>query len=252
MIPLITKNHIYTGIVGYDQPRSDFRDYVDLIKEWAGGNYLGQQLYPARQIIGYPIAWLHNLTGISIDAIYITFCFLALAGTGLIIYYIFNKYNAGIYALVIAVFCSTGILAMFSYGMIINIINMYAILLSAIYLGLQWLENRRHLLLIGSLALFGLFSAFHPTSLYLPYMAITIVGIILTLKVFKRNIRIDMPIKFISLITAINILVTGLIYKPAFCYGPNILRLLLTVLIQIALDIGWQKTIRSMGYWIIA
>lgn len=205
-IPLVTHNHVYNGIVGYDQPRSDFRDYVTMINGIAGGQPVGHILYPAQAIIGYPLAILKNLTGIKVDTLYITLCFVGLLGAVLLIYNCF-----GLLPTIISVFCASGILSLFSYGMIASIINMYVILLAAIYTLVKWLETDKIKYFISGVLLVIIFSLFHLTAFYLPYMVVSVIGLLCLIKLFKK-ISIEKPILLLSELLIINVMITYFVF----------------------------------------
>ena len=226
MIPYLTKNHIYNNIIGYNEPRSDFRDYTALIGTWANGETIINTLYPARIIVGYPMMLINKFSGINMDILYITFYFLGLVATGIAIFFIVSNIcneKAGWLALLISIFCTTGILAMFSYGMIMSILNVYVFLLTAILLAIKWLVNNKKRYLVLSLITFGIFSLFHLTSLYLPYLIGTIMLVVAIVWLVKR-VNVTRPIILLLVVMGLNLIIS----HYSFPQGTDLNKMILT------------------------
>jgi hypothetical protein len=210
LIPLITKNHIYNNITGYDQPRSDFRDFTTMISGWMNGNEVRNDLYLARMITGYPMGVISNATGINIDTICIIFYFLSLIIITVAMYLIVSRLfgvGCGIFSIAASVFCSTGILAMFKYGMNASILNMYLVLPLAIIMTTKWFDQKKIVYLVLALFFFGFFSLFHLTSLYLPYAIGMSIFTFLTYWIIKKKNMLRMII-FLLCILSINIIIS--------------------------------------------
>jgi hypothetical protein len=188
------------------------------MNEWANGNNISDSLYPARQIIGYPLAYLHNITGISLDMLYIVFCFVSLALTGYVLYKIFSKFNVGKEAFVLSVCCSTGILSMFSYGMVASILNMYVFMVGSIYFLIEWITKSKKKHLAIGLLLFGIFSIFHLTSLYAPYAIVILIVVTLLSKLFNKSVSIKKPLIVLALLTGmlvLNVILALAVFTPS-------------------------------------
>lgn len=206
--PLLTKGSIYKHIVGYDQPRSDFGDYTALVNKLANGGQVQDWLYPARAILAYPLNWLNKATGINIDTMYIWFCFLGLLATSFVIYKVimhFTGRQSAWLAVLIGIFCSTGILAMFRFGMIMSIINVYIFLLSAVVFGVSWLTDKKKWQLICCIVSIILFSSFHLTALYFPYIALFLIAITLAIGITKK-VKVTSPVLLLSGLLLINLI----------------------------------------------
>ena len=207
MIPLITKSQIYNHIVGYDQPRSDFRDYTALVSSWINGEPVSFSLYNARTILAYPIIAINKITEANVDSIYITICFVLLVLTGIVIYYtireLVNK-ESGFLSIAIAIFCTTGILGMFYFGMICSIVNMYIFLLFGILAAIKWLTKGKIIWLVGSILSVAIFSLFHTTAIYFPYFAAIIFVLIIACKLINKKESIWKPIILLVILLVVN------------------------------------------------
>lgn len=96
------------------------------------------RLYWGRYIVGYPIIWLSNITGISIDTIFLWFNFSILIGIGITVYLVINKFAgwwAGLLAVPAVVF-SQSMLNMFNDGTIFELIILGIAL--PIFLYIMW------------------------------------------------------------------------------------------------------------------
>jgi len=164
IMPLLTNN----GIIDSIRSSADMKAHIGVI---TGENtytlYAGQTIL---KYLFYPFAENDNL-----DTIYLWFSFLILIACAFTLYYIVKKLVNNISALLVipmAIFCSVGIFALFTYGVIFNIVSMYIILPLAILFSVRWLCGKGIWNIILGILLFVLFGVFHATSLYLPFIII--------------------------------------------------------------------------------
>jgi hypothetical protein len=167
----------------------------------------GIQSYLAPSLVGFMFKWIPDYY---LNGSYLVFNFVALGGACLSLYYVarklINKY-AGYFIIPIAVLSVTGILSLFKYGVIFNIINMYVVFPFAVYFIIKWLQGHNWYLLPG-MFLVALFSASHFTALYLSYatalsMMLATVYLVINKKAIylKRMIPTGLGIIALNLLT---------------------------------------------------
>lgn len=128
-------------------------------------------LYYGQDILAYimkPFADSENL-----ETIYLWFSFIILIVCAVVLYYVTNKLvngTAAILVIPITFCCSVGIFALFKFGVIFNIINMCIVLPLAVLFSVRWFAGKGEWNALLGLLSFTLFSIFHVTSLYLPYV----------------------------------------------------------------------------------
>lgn len=167
-MPMLLNN----GIVDNIRASSDMKVHIGII---TGENT--DNLYYGQIILKYlfkPFAESKYL-----DTIYLWFNFSVLLGISILFYFITKEIigKHSIIVPIIVLFVSTGILGLFKYGVIFNVINMYLILPMIIYLFVSWYNNSKNWKMLLLLALVALFSVFHYTGLYLAYTtALVMIG----------------------------------------------------------------------------
>jgi len=181
-------------IYGYVYPNTedDSAVHLAIIEALARGEEVTFG-YPGQAIIAYPIAYLSNWFNLSINVLFLWFNYIALIGVGLTFFYILSKLVnkvAGLLAIPLVIFCTPSTLTLFECGTIFHLINTCIILPWAIYFLIEWLQHQKPHQATTSLALILAFSAFHPSSIYLPYT----VGLFLVLLVaykLKQKKRLE-------------------------------------------------------------
>ena len=159
--PLITDNGIVQGI----KNSTDMKAHIEAVQS-DNPHYLyyGQAIL---RFIMKPFAHSEYL-----ETLYIWFNFLVLALIVLVMtsiaYKVSGKYSSYIIVFMM-LWCSTGILALFKYGVIFNIINMYLILPMIIYLIVNWFQSKKLWQIILAVALIIFCSIIHYTGLYIAY-----------------------------------------------------------------------------------
>ncbi len=169
--------------------------------------------YYSYYIIGYPMDFISDVSGVSKDTLFFWFNYVALIGVGLSLFFIFKKLvnlSAGLLALLIPIFTSYSVLLLFYSGVIFNIINIGIILPFACYFFIQWMMTNKKRYAIGLFTLLALFAVFHSTGIYLPF--IVIMGLIAYL-VYRIRKKQPIPKKYIVIGSAIIACVAVLFLK---------------------------------------
>ncbi len=162
IMPMILQNDIVQTI----KVSSDMATHLSIVK----GDGIITPMYFGQILL----SWLLKpfASSDSLPTIYLWLNFAVLIAVAGSLYYIVgNLVNRWASYLVVpcAMFASTGIIALFKYGVIFDIINMGIIMPFAVYFLIRWLSNKTWWYAIPSVVLFALFSMFHYTGLYLPY-----------------------------------------------------------------------------------
>ena len=141
------------------------------------------------------------------------FSLLALIVCVLVLYYVIGELvnpTAAMLVVPITFFCSAGIIGLFKFGVIFSLINMYILLPLAILFSVRWFRGKGNWDAVLGALLFVLFSVFHTTSIYLPYVAglALVVYVGYALKTHKvKSLKKIIPCS-IGLV-AVNILIAG-------------------------------------------
>lgn len=181
---------------------SDMAAHTAVISAIVDGKELPDILYYGQVIVGYPLAFIIKLTHLSVKMVYLIFNYSVLISVPIVLFLVVKTILGGRYSLFIApvvLLCSTSILALFQYGVIYSVINMYLILPIAVLIAIKWVISKRVKWLLLSVALFSLFSAFHPTGIYLGYTLIVSIIISIFLKMLNKSIDIK-PVLILSLL----------------------------------------------------
>ena len=158
------------------------------------GVFVWTRLSISYGLVGYPMAWISNQTGWSINAIYLWFCYIALIMIGITIYIVMSKLVnkvAGWLSLILTLFCAQGILFQFYYGQIFNAINIGIILPILIFFLVRYITQGKIYQLVFVICMSILFVLFHPSGIYLPFVAglSTVVYVIYSLLKKQRILR---------------------------------------------------------------
>ncbi len=168
MLPPIIHGYVYPN-VGDDTAENLL--VFDILK---AGETPSSQFILSYKIVGYPIIYVSNLTGLSTDSLFLWFNYVALALIGITIYFVMSRLmtrRVGWLALVITLFCAQGILFQFYYGQIFNAINVGIILPLLLFFVVRYLRQGKPYQFVLALLLGGLFSSFHTSGIYLPFFA---------------------------------------------------------------------------------
>lgn len=146
--------------------------------------------YGAIYIVGYPLDIINHFTGIDKDVLFLWFNYLALIGVGLSLFFVFKNlinFQAGLLALIIPIFTSYGMLLLFYSGVIFEIINIGIILPFACYFAIKWQYDKSKRYAIGAICLFALFTVFHSTGIYLPFILVATFVTYIIYKLVKKQ-----------------------------------------------------------------
>lgn len=147
-----------------------------------------RMVYLGQVIVGFPLKLLEGI--INIEHSFLLFQFLALVSAMAVLFFVVTKLvnkEAGLLVIPIAFFCTQGMLTLFSFGIIFNIINMYIILPLAFLFAIRWWLNRKGYQAVLAVCLFLLFSTFHSTALYLPYAIGLLITVFIAYKLIKKD-----------------------------------------------------------------
>ncbi len=110
--------------------------YFDAIKN--GQNTTVQ--YLGQNIIGYPLVWVSNTTGVSIDALFLWFNFLMLWLVGIMAFVLITKFvdwKAGLLAIPMVIFMTPSTLNLYDTGAIYDLMTVGVILPMVLYCGVK-------------------------------------------------------------------------------------------------------------------
>lgn len=180
MLPPIIHGYIYPTL-GDDTADPHLATFDRILENVRTGEPVGEVHYLAYPIVGYPMAYISEAFGVSIDDQFLWFNYIALVLVGLSCYFVVSRLVnrvAGLFALFLPVFCAQGLMFLFHCGTIFNIINIGVILPWVVYFAVKWLKDRRVYQLIFALVFAVLFSTFHTSGVYL------VAAVVLALVVF--------------------------------------------------------------------
>ena len=175
-------------------------------------------MYFGYSFVAYPIIWLHQWLGWSIDTIYLWFSYSMLILSGLVIYFaisrLINKF-AGWLALLIVLFCSQSVLFQFYYGILFNMINMGVIFPLLIYSAVLYINENKRKYLVATLLFVFLFAVFHTSGIYLPIFISLAICVYILYNVIKHK-RIEKRLVWVSLVAIALSVGSILIFIPDF------------------------------------
>jgi DNA-directed RNA polymerase subunit M/transcription elongation factor TFIIS len=161
-------------IHGYVYPNigDDTSVYLDRIELMGKGEVSVQ--YTGYMLIGYPMLFMEKLLHWSIDTQFLWINYLVLIIAGLVLFFVFSKLVnkiAGVISLLTVIFCSQGVMYLFYYGQIFNIINLTIVLPILLLFCVNYITQGKWYNLILTILLSVLFSSFHTNGIYLPALA---------------------------------------------------------------------------------
>ncbi|KKM81773.1 hypothetical protein LCGC14_1326480 [marine sediment metagenome] len=134
-------------------------NYFDRLRSGAEGsvsNYIGQD------IVGYPILWLNDVTGLSTEVLFLWFNYLVLWLVGIAAFVLIAKFidwKVGLLSIPLVMFMSPSTLNLFHTGAIFDLVTVGVLLPSVIYCCLRLLPGRKWhwaipIVILGGLVLF--------------------------------------------------------------------------------------------------
>ena len=197
--PPLLYGYIYPN--GSDDTAAAYLSTIDSIKN---GQPLKEFFIVSHAVVDYPIAMTSNITGWSVDTIFLWFVYGMLALSGIVIYFVMSRLvnrKAGWLALLLSVFCAQGLLFQFHWGQTFNFINIGIILPILLYFVVKYLTQGKAYQLAIALLLGILFGSFHMTGVYLPATAgFLVVAYVLYCLVKRKRLEIRPLLLGISIV----------------------------------------------------
>lgn len=166
MMPLIMHNDVLTSILD----STDYSTHTDAIRQYSETGQISEELYIGQRIMAVLLSpWADSE---NLDNIYLGVSFAVLVLMVITLYAVVNKLAGKTSALLVlpmVLFCTPSIISLFKYGVIFSIINMYIILPLAISASVIWIKDSKWWWYLDAIVLFGIFSVFHFTSMYLAW-----------------------------------------------------------------------------------
>ncbi len=213
LAPILYQGYIYPSL------GDDSAAHMRTIDKIAAGDLAPDTMYLGTIIAGIPIRLFSKLTGISTNSLFLWFSFLSLAAVAVTIYFVTRSFvgkQAALLATILAIFCTQSILALFLFGVIFNIINMYIILMLGIYFLVKFLNERKPWQAVASGGLASIFSIFHTTALYLPYVALPLIGLASLYYLIQKKRRDMLEVSFFGGIAVAASVLLSKIFLPGF------------------------------------
>jgi hypothetical protein len=174
--------------------------------------------YYAYVYIGYPLRWIHYLTGFQYYQIYLWFSYAILVLVGYCWYFVLSKlvnYIAGLAALGLIFVCAMGLSWQFSFGGTFDMMNIGIILPFLLYFFIRWYQQRKKYQLVLSLILVFIFGNFHYNGLYFAPIAVTCLVLYYGYSLYKKS-HIDQKLIYVLLsFITINIVDQCALINPA-------------------------------------
>jgi hypothetical protein len=206
-VPFVLKNNLYQSVVNTPDIKIHNSSFIRAFTE---GTQIENVIYPLQVVVGWILAIANKVLHIDSVVLLALFMTLVLIGSALAIHHLLSRMQGlskSWLILIIAMFCNTSILALYRYGIVNSIINMYIILPLAIWCVVKWITQRKVGYVIGWLALIALFSFLHPTSIYLRYSMFVMIGGLLIYKLIVRKASIWQYLRLAIIALLINIVV---------------------------------------------
>jgi hypothetical protein len=206
-LPFVVKNQRYDTIM----KSTDLEAHSAILNAFTNGSVMPDAIYPAQVVFGAIMGIPNRLLHIPAETLFLGFMAATLVAIGLVLYWIFNHIEGlskSWLILLIAMFCTTSIIANYSYGVIYSILNMYIVLMAAIWFMVKWLSKNNSWHLALSLSLAALFSFLHPTSLYLHYAAgVLLAGLVIYKALGWKTRRINRYAIVAVVVLALNVII---------------------------------------------
>jgi hypothetical protein len=157
-------------IYGYVYPNTsdDTAHHLQFIDSIKNENSSANVLYYGRYIIGYPIIWLNELTGISINWLFFWFNYAILILSGLVCFYVVYKltnWQNGLLSMLFLIFVVPSVLGLFGSGAIFDLITLSIFMPLFIYCGIKSLFSKKWYFIVSAIILFVFCLGFHSISI---------------------------------------------------------------------------------------
>jgi len=137
------------------------------------------------------------------------------------LYFVFSRLVskwAGVMAVVLAVFCSTGIASLFFAGAIFSVINVYILLPLGLYFLIRWLEQQRIYQIALSLLFMVAACVIHPTGIYIPLLLLVLSGALMLIKQYRKKGLIVFAFTVVTSCAAL--FAVGIPYMEHYLWNP--------------------------------
>jgi len=121
-------------------------------------------------------------------------------------------------AVVLAVFCSTGIASLFFAGAIFSGINVYILLPLGLYFLIRWLEQQRIYQIALSLLFMVAACVIHPTGIYIPLLLLVLSGALMLNKQYRKKGLIVFAFTVVTCCAAV--FAVGVPYIERYLWNP--------------------------------
>jgi len=198
----------------------------------------GAGMYPA-QGIGFALV---KLDSVHPERAFLWFDLAVLAAIMTTLYFVFSRLVsrwAGVMAVLLAIFCSAGIATLFFAGAAYSIANVFIILPWGLYFLIRWLTTKKIYYAVATLTLFGLFSVFHPTAVYLAPILLVFFGALALSKEHRKWRTLAMFV--LCMAVTVPFLIIGVVVMPSGTLFDQLLHNP-TVIVP-----GWEFLTRYVG-----
>jgi len=194
LVPLITRNHIYQGVaLGEDTMRA----FIPMINLATDGNSMMSLSQYGGYLGLWMMMWLLGIMNIVLkmnpDVLFYLYSICVLIGASITLYYLgklIGGIRGGWIMMVMGMLVNTSILALYTWGCTINIVNVYIVLIWAVILFIKWLQSHKWYWLLSCGALLIVFLFLHPTGAYLPFTSVVLfVGLVIWHLSSKKKIN---------------------------------------------------------------
>lgn len=103
-------------------------------------------MYLGRDMVGFPLVWINQWTGVSIDALFLWFNFVCLWLIGIAVFVLISRcidWKAGLLAIPIVVFCTPATLGLFDTGAIFDLATVAVIVPLLLWCGVRLVVSRK-------------------------------------------------------------------------------------------------------------
>jgi len=173
--------------------------------------------YPAQMLSEIPVSLGGNNPLRAMLWFDISMLLLAMAT----LYFVFSRLVsrwAGVMAVVLAVFCSTGIASLFFAGAIFSVINVYILLPLGLYFLIRWLEQQKIYQIVLSLIFMVATCVIHPTGIYLPLLLLVFSGALMLTKQYRKKGLIVFAFTVVT--SCVALFAVGIPYIEHYLWNP--------------------------------
>lgn len=190
-IPFLTHNHIYQSVA----LGGDTKIFIQFMNDATNGasvlELLDRAIYPGEALTLWGLGIINKVINVNSQDLFFAYSLLVLIMASVSLYFLgrfVGGNRTGWLVVIMGLLCTTSVLGLYSYACLVNIINVYIILIWAIILMGYWYIKRKIIYMIFGVGLIGLFSYLHPTAFYIPFMAVVLI-VMLRILAWKKKIE---------------------------------------------------------------